>query len=47
MDFEFTEEQNMFRDTVRKVMDKIATPEYVRRCDREAVYPYELYDAWV
>ena len=47
MDFEFTEEQNMFRDTVRKVMDKVATPEYVRRCDREAVYPYELYDAWV
>ena len=47
MDFEFTREQEMFRETVRKVMDKVATPEYIRRCDRESVYPYELYDAWV
>ena len=47
MDFEFTEEQNMLRDSVRKMMDKIATPEYIRRLDREQAYPYELYDAWV
>lgn len=47
MDFEFTAEQEMFRETVRKVMDKVSPPEYIRRCDREAVYPRELYDAWV
>lgn len=47
MDFEFTEEQNMLRDSVRKMMDKLATPEYIRRLDREQAYPYELYDAWV
>jgi alkylation response protein AidB-like acyl-CoA dehydrogenase len=28
-------------------MDRIATPEYVRRLDREQTYPYELYEAWV
>jgi alkylation response protein AidB-like acyl-CoA dehydrogenase len=47
MDFSFTEEQRMMRDSVRKVMDDIATPEYVRRMDREQTYPQELYDAWV
>ena len=30
MDFSFTEEQRMMRDSVRKMMDRIATPEYVR-----------------
>jgi len=47
MDFSFTEEQRMMRDSVRKAMDRIATPEYVRRLDREQAYPQELYDAWV
>ena len=47
MDFSFSEEQNMLRDSVRKVMDRIATPEYVRALDREQAYPYEVYDAWV
>jgi alkylation response protein AidB-like acyl-CoA dehydrogenase len=47
MDFSFTEEQRMMRESVRKVMDHIATPEYVRRLDREQAYPQELYDAWV
>ena len=47
MDFSFTEEQRLMRDSVRKVMDRIATPEYVRRLDREQAYPQELYDAWV
>jgi alkylation response protein AidB-like acyl-CoA dehydrogenase len=28
-------------------MDRIATPEYVRRLDREQAYPQELYAAWV
>ena len=47
MDFGFTDEQNMLRDSVRKLMDKHAPPEYIRRLDREQAYPYELYDAWV
>jgi len=47
MDFSFTEEQRLMRDSVRKAMDRVATPEYVRRLDREQAYPYELYDAWV
>ena len=47
MDFEFTTEQNMLRDSIAKMMDKVATPEYIRRLDREQAYPYELYDAWI
>jgi len=47
MDFEFTDEQNMLRESVRKMMDKLATPEYIRRLDREQAYPNELYDQWV
>ncbi|OGA37327.1 MAG: hypothetical protein A3G80_11660 [Betaproteobacteria bacterium RIFCSPLOWO2_12_FULL_62_13b] len=47
MDFEFTQEQDMLRDSVRKIMDRLATPQYIRRLDREQAYPYELYDAWV
>jgi alkylation response protein AidB-like acyl-CoA dehydrogenase len=47
MDFGFTEEQKLLRDSVRKLMEKHATPEYIRRLDREQAYPYELYDAWV
>src|SRR5882724_4167903 len=46
MDFSFTEEQRMTRESVRKLMDRIATPEYVRRLDREQAYPTELYAAW-
>lgn len=46
MDFAFTDEQRALRDSVAKLMDRIATPEYVRRLDREQAYPYELYSAW-
>jgi len=46
MDFDFTEEQNILRANVRKMMDRLATPEYVRRLDREQAYPDELYEAW-
>jgi len=35
MDFGFTEEQKMLRDSVRKLMDKHASPEYIRRLERE------------
>lgn len=47
MDFEFTEEQRMLRDSVRTMLDRIATPEYIRRSDVEGRYPYELYEAFV
>ena len=47
MDFSFNEEQNILCNNIRKMMDKLATPEYVRRLDREQAYPAELYDAWV
>ncbi|MFL5107126.1 MAG: acyl-CoA dehydrogenase family protein [Xanthobacteraceae bacterium] len=41
-----SEEQVLLRDNVRKLMDRVATAEYVRRLDREQAYPYELYAAW-
>jgi alkylation response protein AidB-like acyl-CoA dehydrogenase len=47
MDFALTEEQTILRDSVRKMMDRVAPAAYVRRLDREQAYPYELYDAWV
>lgn len=47
MDFSFTEEQILLRDSVRKLMDRVATPEYVARLDREKAYPHELFDAWI
>jgi alkylation response protein AidB-like acyl-CoA dehydrogenase len=47
VDFAFTEEQRMLRDSVRKMMAKVATPEYVRRLDREQAFPDELYEEWL
>jgi alkylation response protein AidB-like acyl-CoA dehydrogenase len=47
MDFSLTEEQTMLRDSVRKMMDRVAPAEYVRRLDREQAYPHELYEAWI
>jgi len=46
MDFGLSSEQRLLGESVRKVMDRLATPQYVRRLDSEAAYPYELYDAW-
>jgi alkylation response protein AidB-like acyl-CoA dehydrogenase len=47
MDFEYSEEQRLVRDSVRTLMQRLATPEHLRQLDRERLYPYELYDAWV
>jgi alkylation response protein AidB-like acyl-CoA dehydrogenase len=47
MDFSLSEEQTILQDSVRKMMDRVAPPDYVRRLDREQAYPYELYEAWV
>jgi alkylation response protein AidB-like acyl-CoA dehydrogenase len=46
MDFGFTEEQRMLRDSVHKLLQKHAPPEYVRKHDRERTYPEELFQAW-
>ncbi len=47
MDFSFTDEQNMLRDSVRKLMDRHASPDYIRKLEHEQAYPYELYDEWI
>jgi alkylation response protein AidB-like acyl-CoA dehydrogenase len=47
VDFEFTEEQRMLRESVRRMMAKHATPEYIRRLDREQAFPDELYVEWL
>lgn len=47
MDFSFTEQQNILRDSVRKMLDRVATPEYIRETDVNARYPYEVYDAFI
>ena len=46
MDFGFTEEQRMLRDSVHKLLQKHAPPDYVRKHDRERSYPEELFRAW-
>ena len=47
MDCRFTEEQNLLRDSVGKLMAKHCPPDFMRKIDREKTYPYALYDAWV
>ncbi len=47
MDCRFTEEQNLLRESVRKLMAKHCPPDFMRKIDREQSYPYGLYDAWV
>lgn len=41
---EFTNEQELFRTTVREFCEKEITREYVRECDREHRPPRELYE---
>lgn len=47
MDFEYSEEQRILRTSVRRMLDEVATPEYVRATDREGRYPYEVYQGFV
>lgn len=47
MDFSFTEEQIVLRDSVRAMLGRVATPAYLKRCDTEPCYPDELYAAFV
>ena len=46
MDFDLTEEQEMLRDSVVKLMQRHAPPEALRRWDQERKFPEELYAAW-
>lgn len=43
MEFRFTEEQELFRDFVRKFMKKEVTREYVRKYDTEKKIPLDVY----
>lgn len=47
MDFSFTEEQIMLQDSVRKMMARVATPEYCRETIKNKAFPHEIYDAFV
>ncbi len=46
LDFSFTEEQDLLRDSVRKLMARHAPADALRRHDRDQTFPYELYEAW-
>lgn len=46
MDLGFSEEQVLLRESVRRLMDGLATPDLIRRLDREQAYPDALYAAW-
>jgi alkylation response protein AidB-like acyl-CoA dehydrogenase len=47
MTFGLSSEQALLRDSVRKLHEKHAPRNYIRRLERENAYPYELYQAWV
>jgi alkylation response protein AidB-like acyl-CoA dehydrogenase len=47
MNFDFTEEQEMLRQSVIKLMARHAPAESVRKWDRDRSFPEELYQAWV
>jgi acyl-CoA dehydrogenase len=47
MDFGFSEEQRMLRDSVRRFMKKECLHDYVRDCSENDRFPHELYDKMV
>ena len=47
MDFSFTEEQEMLRDSVAKLMARHAPLASVRKWEKGRAFPEELYQAWV
>ena len=44
MDFGFTEDQRMLRESVRRFMQKECTREYIRECNENERFPIELYE---
>jgi acyl-CoA dehydrogenase len=47
MDLGFTQEQEMFRESVRRFMARECTREYIRECSDNDRFPMELYDKMV
>jgi alkylation response protein AidB-like acyl-CoA dehydrogenase len=47
VDFAWTEEQEILRNSVRTLMQRHAPSDYVRRHDRERAFPYDLYQRWI
>ena len=47
MNFDFTEEQEMLRESVIKLMARHAPADAVRKWDRDRSFPEDLYQAWV
>jgi alkylation response protein AidB-like acyl-CoA dehydrogenase len=47
VDFAWTEEQEILRQSVRTLMRRHAPPDYVRRHDQERAFPYDLYQHWI
>ena len=45
MDIEFTEEQEILRASVGKLLAEVCPQEYVQKCDTEAVPPREAYNS--
>ena len=45
MEFSFTEEQEVLRSQVRKLLKDVCPPEYAAKCDVDAVPPREAYNA--
>jgi alkylation response protein AidB-like acyl-CoA dehydrogenase len=45
VEFGFTEEQEILRDQVRKLLADVCPPDYVEQCDRDGVPPKEAYAA--
>ena len=43
MSFGLSSEQKLLQDSVRKLHEKHAPRDYIRRLARENAYPYELY----
>lgn len=47
MNFGFTEEQELLRQTIRNLLEKECPDEYIRKCDEEGLYPYEIQEKMV
>ena len=47
MNFDFSDEQRLLRDSVRQLMQTHAPRAYVAQLDRDQAYPYDLYERWV
>jgi alkylation response protein AidB-like acyl-CoA dehydrogenase len=46
LDFSFTEEQEMLRESVRRLMERHAPREVLRAHDRDETFPNDVYAAW-